>query len=129
MKLIELPALAGAFSDASENMLAAILDQSADCIKVIGEGGTVDYMNRNGQCAMEVDDFCTIAGQAWTALWLAEAGPTIRAAMAKAQAGEAARFEAFCPTAKGSPRWWDVSVSPCAAPTAQCRAISPRRGT
>jgi two-component sensor histidine kinase len=22
------------------------------------------------------------------------------------------RFEAFCPTAKGTPRWWDVSVSP-----------------
>ena len=24
----------------------------------------------------------------------------------------AARFEAFCPTAKGEPRWWDVTVSP-----------------
>ena len=26
--------------------------------------------------------------------------------------GRPTRFEAFCPTAKGSPRWWDVSVSP-----------------
>lgn len=50
-------------------MLAAILDQSADCIKVISSQGTVDYMNRNGQCAMEIDDFCAVAGQLWTSLW------------------------------------------------------------
>ncbi|HYJ52066.1 MAG TPA: PAS domain-containing protein [Allosphingosinicella sp.] len=116
MNNLELPGLVAAFADASEGMLAAILDQSADCIKVIGENGTVDYMNRNGQCAMEVEDFCAIAGQPWTALWPAEAGPMILDAMAKARAGEAARFEAFCPTAKGTPRWWDVSVSPLRGP-------------
>ncbi len=92
MNNLELPGLVAAFADASEGMLAAILDQSADCIKVIGENGTVDYMNRNGQCAMEVEDFCAIAGQPWTALWPAEAGPMILDAMAKARAGEAARF-------------------------------------
>lgn len=112
MSLAELPDLVSAFSSASNEMLAAILDQSADCIKVIGPGGTVDYMNRNGQCAMEVDDFCAIAGQSWTSLWPAEAAPTLEAAMATAREGKLARFEAFCPTAKGAPRWWDVSVSP-----------------
>ena len=112
MSLAELPDLASAFSSASNDMLAAILDQSADCIKVIGPGGTVDYMNRNGQCAMEVDDFCAIAGQSWTSLWPAEAAATLEAAMAAAREGKLARFEAFCPTAKGAPRWWDVSVSP-----------------
>ena len=93
-------------------MLAAILDQSADCIKVIGSEGTVDYMNRNGQCAMEVDDFCAIAGLKWSTLWPAESQPLIESAMETARSGGVARFEAFCPTAKGTPRWWDVSVSP-----------------
>ena len=116
MSLIELPGLASAFATASNEMLAAILDQSADCIKVIGAQGTVDYMNCNGQCAMEVDDFCAIAGQHWTALWPEELRDKIRQAMAAAEAGEAARFEAFCPTAKGAPRWWDVSVSPLRRP-------------
>ena len=44
MSLIESPPLAAAFAAAPGEMLAAILDQSADCIKVIGAGGTVDYM-------------------------------------------------------------------------------------
>lgn len=112
MNIAELPPLAAAFASASGEMLAAILDQSADCIKLIGPGGTVDYMNRNGQCAMEIDDFCAIAGQRWTSLWPAEAAPLLEGAMAEARAGKAARFEAFCPTAKGTPRWWDVGVSP-----------------
>lgn len=31
--------------------------------------------------------------------------------MEKARTGQLAQFEAFCPTAKGTPRWWEVSVS------------------
>jgi PAS domain S-box-containing protein len=113
----DLPKIAVAFTQASSEMLAAVLDQSADCIKVIGPGGTVDYMNRNGQCAMEVDDFCAIAGQQWSALWPAEARELIEGAIVQARSGAQARFEAFCPTAKGSPRWWDVSVSPLRDPS------------
>lgn len=112
MKTTELPGLASAFSAASEVMLAAILDQSADCIKVISAGGTVDYMNRNGQCAMEVDDFCAIAGKSWSALWPEESRALIEQSMEAARSGAQSRFEAFCPTAKGTPRWWDVSVAP-----------------
>ena len=97
-------------------MLAAILDQSADCIKVISARGEVEYMNRNGQCAMEIDDFCVVAGQSWSALWPAESRSLIERSMEKASNGDTSRFEAFCPTAKGSPRWWDVSVSPLRRP-------------
>lgn len=100
------------FSSASNEMLAAILDQSADCIKVIGIDGTVDYMNRNGQCAMEIDDFCAIAGQRWTSLWPEAARPKLEAALQEAREGRTSQFEEFCPTAKGSPRWWEVTVSP-----------------
>ena len=112
MKTNELPSLASAFSAASDVMLAAILDQSADCIKVISVGGTVDYMNRNGQCAMEIDDFCAIAGQSWAVLWPEESRHLIEQSMVQARNGETSRFEAYCPTAKGTPRWWDVCVSP-----------------
>ena len=112
MKTNDLPGLASAFSAASEVMLAAILDQSADCIKVISAHGTVDYMNRNGQCAMEIDDFCAVAGQNWSALWPEKSRSVIEQSMDRARNGEPSRFEAFCPTAKGTPRWWDVCVSP-----------------
>jgi len=116
MKTNDLPSVASAFSAASEVMLAAILDQSADCIKVISAQGTVDYMNRNGQCAMEIDDFCAVAGQSWSALWPEESRSLIEQSIEQARKGEQSRFEAFCPTAKGSPRWWDVSVAPLRRP-------------
>jgi PAS domain S-box-containing protein len=100
------------FEQAPSEVLAAILDQSVDCIKVIDPEGHVDYMNRNGRCVMEIDDFSTVAGRRWHELWPDEARHLIEQAMDRARNGETDRFEAFCPTAKGTPKWWDVSVSP-----------------
>lgn len=112
MDQLDFPRIATTFASASENMLAAVLDQSADCIKVIGIDGTIDFMNRNGRCAMEIDDFALVAGRPWWDLWPEDARAVVRDAFARAKAGGQIRFEAFCPTAKGTPRWWDVSVSP-----------------
>ncbi|MBA2771927.1 MAG: PAS domain-containing protein [Pseudomonadota bacterium] len=99
------------FRDASEALLRAVLDQSPDCIKILGPDGTVDYMNQNGQCAMEVDDFRTVAGQRWPNLWPEEARAALEGALAKAAQGEPAHLQAECPTAKGNPKWWDVCVT------------------
>ena len=112
MQSLDFPSIASSFTSASNDMLAAVLDQSADCIKVIGPSGSLDFMNRNGRCAMGIDDFALVAGKDWWDLWPAEAQHLIRDAVAKAQDGQNSRFEAFCPTGKGEPRWWDVSVAP-----------------
>ncbi|MDQ2764645.1 MAG: PAS domain-containing protein [Pseudomonadota bacterium] len=80
-------------------------------MKVIGLDGNIQYMNENGLCAMEIDDICAVQGQQWSALWPDEARQAIDASYGPAANGEAARFRAFCPTAKGDPRWWDVTVS------------------
>ncbi len=112
MTPLDFPSNVSTFKSASNDMLASVLDQSADCIKVIGPDGTLDFMNRNGRCAMGIDDFALVAGKNWWDLWPEEAQPLIREAVTKARTGENSRFEAFCPTGKGEPRWWDVSVSP-----------------
>ena len=112
MNALDFPAIVSSFHSASNDMLAAILDQSADCIKVIGPTGALDFMNRNGRCALGIDDFALVAGKNWWDMWPAEAQPLIHDAIAKAQVGQPSRFEAYCPTAKDEPRWWDVSVAP-----------------
>ena len=112
MKSLDFPAIVSSFHSASNDMLASILDQSADCIKVIGPTGALDFMNRNGRSALGIDDFALVAGKNWWDMWPEEAQPLIRDAIAKAQVGQPSRFEAFGPTAKGEPRWWDVSVAP-----------------
>lgn len=95
----------------SNDTLATLLDQSLDCIKLIGMDGTVQYMNSNGLCAMEIDDIGAVLGRDWNTLWPPEARALIVDALERAKTGEAVRFDAFCPTAKGSPRWWDVAVT------------------
>lgn len=118
-------AITRTFREASGEMLAAILDQSVDCIKVIGIDGSLEYMNRNGQCAMEIDDFCMVAGKLWWELWPADTAPLVRSAFERGLAGESVRLQAaFCPTAKGTPRWWDVSVSPLRNPDGSIRALA-----
>ena len=112
MDTIDFPSIANQFGSASNGVLAAVLDQSADCIKVIGPAGSIDFMNRNGRCAMGIDDFALVAGKNWWDMWPEEAQPLIRDAIASASDGRHSRFEAYCPTAKGEPRWWDVSVAP-----------------
>lgn len=99
------------FQSASDALLRAVLDQSPDCIKILSPDGTLDYMNRNGQCAMEIDDFGAVAGQRWPNLWPEETRGAIEEALAKATQGEPAHLQAECPTVKGNPRWWDVSVT------------------
>ncbi len=105
----------GTIHGLSSVTLASVLDQSVDCVKLIGLDGTLQYMNGNGLCAMEIDDFCAVEGKNWTDLWPTAARQQITESYDSASAGQTARFRAFCPTAKGVPRWWDVSVSAVSA--------------
>ncbi|QDH33789.1 PAS domain-containing protein [Porphyrobacter sp. YT40] len=100
----------------SAEALANVLDQSVDCVKLIDLAGKVLWMNSNGICAMEIDDSSAIYGREWSGLWPEDNRALITDSLARAQAGENVRFEAFCPTAKGAPRWWNVTVSRVTSP-------------
>ena len=96
----------------SEAFLRSVLEASTDCLKVIDRDGTLAMISHNGLCAMEIEDAATVIGRAWVALWPAESGDLVREAVQAALAGHSGRFEAYCPTAKGTPKWWDVVVAP-----------------
>lgn len=95
----------------SRETLARAFEQSVDCVKLLSLDGCILWMNPNGQCAMEVDDFSEVRGLQWTSLWPQETQGIIERSLIGAGEGGVVRFEAFCPTAKGNPRWWDVSVT------------------
>ena len=96
----------------SEEFNRSLMEGSTDCIKVLDVDGNLLHMNEPGLCVMEIDDFGPLCGQAWENLWPPESQPDIERSVASAREGQPASFEAFCPTAKGSPRWWEVTVSP-----------------
>ena len=85
-------------------------------MKLVDPQGNLLWMNPNGLCAMEIDNFELLSGREWATLWPEDAQPIIRDALADASSPGVARLEAFCPTAKGTPRWWEVSVSAVRAP-------------
>lgn len=107
----------------SEAFLRSVLDASTDCIKAVEADGSVSFMNANGLCAMEIDDASCAQGLDWVRLWPEAASGLVRGAMAAALDGEAARFDAPCPTAKGTPKWWDVSVAPIRDRTGAVRGV------
>lgn len=89
-----------------------VFEGSPDCVKVLDADGHILAMNRNGLCAMEIDDFRTIQGARWATLWTEENRQAIDSAVIAARSGRNYTLNLACPTAKGSPRWWAVTVSP-----------------
>lgn len=113
----------GSFGALSRDLMAGMLDQSEDCVKILDTDGRIDFINTNGRCVMEIDNFAAVAGQTWDSMWPDETSAQIRSAIADAQSGSATRFEAFCPTAKGTPKWWEVTVTPVRKPGGEPFAI------
>ncbi len=96
----------------SEAFSRGILENSPDCVKVLDAAGRVMGMNVNEKCLMEIDDFATVEGRLWWELWPKEGQVEVLAAIEAARTGGTGRFQRFCPTAKGVPKWWDVIVAP-----------------
>lgn len=98
-------------------LLAAVLDQTHDCIKLLNLEGIIQYVNRQGALAMELSSPSELVGQSYLERWPADLRPVLEAALAAARDGELGRFTASRPQPNGSPSWWDVTVSPVRAPS------------
>lgn len=87
-----------------------LLESSPDCFKILDEEGRLEFMNHNGLCQMEIDDFKMVGNQYWWDLWGTEQKDTIFQSVQQAKHGEKVQFTAFCETAKGTPKWWEVLI-------------------
>ncbi|WP_299192536.1 PAS domain-containing protein [uncultured Erythrobacter sp.] len=96
-------------------LLLGLLEQSGDCIKMLGLDGTLEYMNCGGLAAMEIDAFSMVGGKIWWELWPEDTRKLVRKKFETAAAGSEAEFIALCPTAKGNLRRWSVKLKPMIA--------------
>lgn len=122
--LAALDLLAGTAAD----FALAYMRASPDCVKLLTPEGRLAFMNRNGQCAMHIEDFDAVRDEFWWTLWPSVEEARLREAVERTAQGLAVNFEAFCPTARGEPRWWELSLLPiigdAAGRTALILAIS-----
>ncbi|MBD2341366.1 PAS domain-containing protein [Calothrix sp. FACHB-156] len=103
----------------SEEFNQRMLASSNDCIKVLDLDGRLLYINPGGICLLEIDDLTPLLHTEWRCFWEGEMIQAADNAIALAKAGELARFQGYCPTAKGTPKWWDVVLTPIRNPTGQ----------
>lgn len=96
----------------SEALKQRILESSKDCIKVLTLDGRILYLNTGGLQLLEVDDPTSLLGVEWFSFWQGEDKDKAKGASAAAKAGNIGQFQGFCPTAKGTLKWWDVVVTP-----------------
>ncbi|MDZ8094902.1 MAG: PAS domain-containing protein [Nostoc sp. DedQUE05] len=96
----------------SEEFKNRILESSTDCIKVLSLDGRLLYMNTGGLCLMEIDNLNSYLNTEWLCFWEGSYRQQAEEALAAAKTGEVSIFRGYCPTAKGTPKWWEVVVSP-----------------
>jgi diguanylate cyclase (GGDEF)-like protein/PAS domain S-box-containing protein len=99
---------------ASELLHRSVIEASADCIAIMSRDGRLEHMNSPGVTLLELPGLEAIRGSAWSELWPKAARKTAEAAVREAGEGKLFRFTEFCPTAKGTDKWWDVVVTPMA---------------
>ncbi len=101
---------------ASEAHRRTIFESSPDCVKVLSVDGRVEQVNNTGRSSLEIEDFDAVRGKRWSALWPEDSRYTVDTAVEEARAGRTAHFSGLCLTMKGTPKWWDVIVTPVLGP-------------
>uniref|UniRef100_UPI00286B0A67 PAS domain S-box protein n=1 Tax=Chamaesiphon sp. OTE_8_metabat_110 TaxID=2964696 RepID=UPI00286B0A67 len=96
----------------SEEFLRQVLESNQDCIKVLDLDGRLLYMNNGGRSLMQIDDFTMIANFSWGTIWQGNETENIERAIVSARAGNISKFESYCATSKGVPKWWEVIAAP-----------------
>lgn len=99
-------------NDIDKQVSEALFESSLDCVKVMDLDGRLLAMNANGQRTMEIENFAAIHRAYWISFWPEESQRGVSEALRRARQGETAYFTAFCPTARGILKLWDVVVTP-----------------
>ncbi|WP_407571981.1 ATP-binding protein [Deinococcus altitudinis] len=92
--------------------LQSIVDGSSDCIKVLDLDGHLLSMNVGGMQTMEIEDFSSCHHVLWPEFWKSSERTRVQEALENARNGQTVHFEGPADTFLGTPRWWEVRVSP-----------------
>lgn len=96
-----------------DGLIERVLASSNDCIKVLDLEGRLTYVNAAGCRQMEIEGATAVLMKVWAEFWDGEYRSRANMALEAAREGRTpAPFEGFARTAKGTPRWWDITVTP-----------------
>lgn len=96
----------------AEEFNRSVVASSQDCIKILDLDGKLLMMAEEGQRLLCIPDIREFLGKPWIDFWSGDYRKAAASAVAAAAAGRPGRFTGFFPTLAGTPKWWDVVVSP-----------------
>lgn len=105
------------------DLSASVGSQITDCLKTIGLDGTLQAIDPDGLCLLEIDDFQSVVGRPWMELWPLDSQTLVERSIREAASGKVIRFKADCPTPKGNLKTWEVCVTPIRGPTNRILAL------
>lgn len=96
----------------TDKIISCFYDSTTDCVKVLDPNGHLLSFNPHGYEIMEIDNPADVLGKKWLTFWEGEMLPKASEALEKASNGTASSFSGYCPTYRGTPKWWDVHIVP-----------------
>jgi PAS domain S-box-containing protein len=93
-----------------------LIANSPDCLKTLDLQGNLLSMSPSGLELLELERIDSFIGRPYEGFWRESDREAVRMAIAEAAQGGSGRFQAFCPSAKGKPLWWDVIIRPIFGP-------------
>ena len=115
--------LAAESQRADSEFMRSVLASSSDCIKVLDLEANLVFMSEGGKRVMEVSDFNAIKGCPWPDFWQGQGNADAIAAVEAARAGGTGEFQGAADTHAGTPKYWDVRVTPIPGPDGQPEKI------
>ena len=97
----------------SEMLKNTIIESSPDSIKLLDLEGNLTYMSKGGQEKLEIKDITVYLNKKnWADFWQGKDDIKARMALDTAVKGAIGNFQGYSPTETGTPRLWDVIISP-----------------
>ena len=100
-----------------------IVESTHDCVKVLDLDGRLVYLTPKAQELLGICDLEGFLNRPWVDVWQEPWKAMAAAAVEAAQAGERRVFQGYCATLDGTPKWWDVVVTPIAGPGGNVAAL------
>ena len=97
---------------ADAQFLRSVLTASSDCIKVLDLDARIMFINESGKRLLDITPSDALLGRRWPEIWRGSIRATAEHAVATARAGQTETFQGAADTMSGTPKWWDVRVSP-----------------
>jgi PAS domain S-box-containing protein len=96
----------------NEEFTRRVIESSSDCIKVLDLQGRLLSMSEGGQKLLEIDDMAPYLNSSFIDFWKGKEREDCLEAVSKAKQGDTGIFYGYFATAKGTPKWWEVIVTP-----------------